>query len=274
MKIIRITGDSMKEVLARKQKEVFKSKETVMAVGCMKGRCNFKVANGESYELKENDFIFYGYEIYISSATVSDDFQAWAIVCKYSDIESMNDPSVKVDINRLVFRPRVLTVEAPLMSMCNTIAERMKQLLDMNDIFGNTMAMMYLKLMIYGSSNVLRKSCGGNDYDTKREHIISDKFIELVVDNFKEHRKEQFYADKLGVSSKYLTTVVKKATGRAPCDWIDDYTLYHIKQALSNRNTPVQEICFGLDFATPSHFTKFFKDKTGMTPSAYRKSLE
>ncbi|MCQ2136014.1 MAG: AraC family transcriptional regulator [Bacteroidales bacterium] len=270
---MKLTSESLKEVIAHSPKEIYKTKGTLMSISCSEGWCKFKVDNGEEFSMKKNDCIHYGYEINIVWATVSDDFEAWALICQYDEIESMDDAELKIDLNRLVFRPRVISLDDDTMEACAFISKRMYALVQKGDSVSLAMTKHYIKILICGASALLRK-LGVNTTETKREHIISDKFIDLVSENFKQSRKENFYADLLGINPKYLTIVVKKATGRAPCEWIDDYNLYYIKKQLANKSISVQEICYELDFATPSHFTKFFKDKTGMTPSTYRKQLE
>lgn len=261
----------MKEVIARPTKHIYKTKNTAISLSCTNGWCKFKIDNGEEYALAKNDFIHYGYEINIIWAAVSDDFEGWAFISSYDEIQSLDDTELKIDINRLLFRPRVISGDQTSMEICDFILGRLAVLTEKGDSMSLALAGHYLKILVSGGSSLVRN---GIYSSTKREDIIVDKFIDLASNYFKQSRKEQFYAEKLGINPKYLTVVVKKTTGRSPNDWIDDYNLYYIKRQLVDRSIAVQDICNELDFATPSHFTKFFKDKTGMTPSAYRKSLD
>ena len=53
------------------------------------------------------------------------------------------------------------------------------------------------------------------------QQAICDKFITLVYENFKEHRDISFYADKLCVSNKYLSCLLKQETGLTALAWIE-----------------------------------------------------
>ncbi|MEM6630068.1 MAG: helix-turn-helix domain-containing protein [Bacteroidota bacterium] len=42
------------------------------------------------------------------------------------------------------------------------------------------------------------------------------------------------------------------------------------KNSLLASNAPISQIAYSLGFEYPQHFSKFFKNKIGMTPTAYR----
>ena len=100
-----------------------------------------------------------------------------------------------------------------------------------------------------------------------------ERFISLVAENFKTKRDIGFYADKLCVTSKYLSTMLKQETGMTALDWIERHVVLYAKSCLSSTSMSIQEISDELDFPSQSVFGKYFKRVEGMSPKAYRQSL-
>ena len=99
-----------------------------------------------------------------------------------------------------------------------------------------------------------------------KSHDVSDKFFHLLAVYYKENRTVQFYADKLNITSKYLTTAIKKTTGRPVLEWLHEAVLIEAKMLLKTTDLTVQEISDRLNFSSPSAFVQFFKKHTGTTP--------
>ena len=103
---------------------------------------------------------------------------------------------------------------------------------------------------------------------------VCEKFINLAAKHFKEHRDIGFYADKLCMTNKYLSSLLKQETGMTALEWIERYVVLYAKSCLSSTTMTVQEISDELDFPSQSVFGKYFKRVEGMSPKAYRQSLE
>jgi len=101
---------------------------------------------------------------------------------------------------------------------------------------------------------------------TIKSDDLSDKFFQLLAVYYKENRTVQFYADKLNITSKYLTTAIKKATGRPVLEWLHEAVLIEAKMLLKTTDLTVQEISDRLNFSSPSAFVQFFKKHAGTTP--------
>ena len=84
-------------------------------------------------------------------------------------------------------------------------------------------------------------------------------------------RGMQFYADKLCLTPKYLSKIVKEASGRSGPEWIDDFVILEAKNLLRYSDESIKEIAYKLNFPSASVFNKFFKAKTGLGPSDYRR---
>ncbi len=105
---------------------------------------------------------------------------------------------------------------------------------------------------------------------TRKEEILS-KFVIEVIMNFRKVRSVSFYADKLCVTPKHLSAVVKDITGHTAGELIDHYVIMEAKIMLAETALTIQEISNELNFANQSFFGKYFKHLTGFSPSEFRK---
>ncbi len=104
-----------------------------------------------------------------------------------------------------------------------------------------------------------------------RVNQVFERFLALVTEYHNEQRGVAFYADKLCLTPKYLSKLVKMSSGRSAPDWIDSYVILEAKNLLKYSDKPIKEIVYLLHFPNQSVFYKFFKVHTGQTPSEYRK---
>jgi len=107
-----------------------------------------------------------------------------------------------------------------------------------------------------------------------RKQEIAMFFKKLVHQHFKEHKNISFYADKLAVSTNYLNRCVYEVYHKSSKDLILDVLIMHSQLLLHESTKTVTDICYELNFSEPSYFSRIFKKKVGMSPMAYRESLQ
>lgn len=104
-----------------------------------------------------------------------------------------------------------------------------------------------------------------------RQEDILWKFLTLLKQYHKEERTVNFYADKLCISPKHLSSVIKQMSHKTAHEIIADFVTMTAKRLLKATTMSIQEISDELNFANQSFFGKFFKQNTGQSPSAYRR---
>ncbi len=97
-------------------------------------------------------------------------------------------------------------------------------------------------------------------------------FIKLVHVHYSHERSVKFYADKLCISPKYLSLLVKEVTGKSAARWIDEFVTMEAKNLLRFSGKNVQQVAYALNFSNQSSFGKYFKHMTGQSPTEYQKS--
>lgn len=108
------------------------------------------------------------------------------------------------------------------------------------------------------------------DPHATRSNQVFEHFLTLVSEHHNTERGVAFYADKLCLTPKYLSKLVKTASGRSAPDWIDSFVILEAKNLLKYSDLPIKEVVYRLHFPNPSVFHKFFKAHTGLTPMQYR----
>lgn len=96
------------------------------------------------------------------------------------------------------------------------------------------------------------------------------QFMQLLGDNFKHERSVVFYARQLCITPKYLTTLIKRVSGKSVSEWIDNYVILEAKTLLRFSDMSVQEVSYALNFPNQSFFGSYFRRLTGMSPSQYK----
>lgn len=103
-----------------------------------------------------------------------------------------------------------------------------------------------------------------------REQTIFDRFLQLAGQHCTEHHHVGYYADRLCLSQRYLTTVVRQTSGTTAKDWLDRALITRIKIELRHTDKSAAQIAEEMHFANPSFFSKYFRRLTGMTPMDYK----
>ncbi len=111
-------------------------------------------------------------------------------------------------------------------------------------------------------------------------HRILARLEEVLSDYFKYHDfiengipTVQEVADRLHLSPNYLSSVLRSLTGQSTQQHIHDKLITKAKEQLSSTTLSISEIAHGLGFERPSSFTKLFKNKTELSPLAFRKTF-
>jgi len=98
-------------------------------------------------------------------------------------------------------------------------------------------------------------------------------FYDHIMQHFRESRELAFYAKLQHLSPKRFATIIKNETGIPATEWITSFTITQAKMLLESRSEmTIQQISYYLGFSEQASFCRFFKVKTGHTPSEYREN--
>lgn len=105
---------------------------------------------------------------------------------------------------------------------------------------------------------------------TKGQDLFN-RFCDLLASNYYKEHELSFYADKLYMTPKYFSQIIKETTGISASKWIENYIITQAQQLLLNRHDlNIQSICFLLGFKEQAAFSRFFTHSVGISPKKYR----
>ncbi len=131
-----------------------------------------------------------------------------------------------------------------------------------------------LEMIVYVSCELLAnhlRSEHGKTATSTRSEVYFRRFIKELSEHYLERQSVAFYADRLCISPRYLTTIVRRVSGSSVTDWLNRYMMMEAKYLLKYSEMSIQEIAYKLNFPNQSFFGKYFKQHAGIAPSLYRR---
>lgn len=141
---------------------------------------------------------------------------------------------------------------------------------DDNDVFIEKERMLLMLSLTYRLCSVFSKMIGSNHSISERQTDIYIRLIELVGKYYDRHRSVAFYADKLCLSPKYLSSIVKSISGLTVQQHVFKAIVRRSILLMNNTDMSIKQISDSFHFPNPSSFGTFFKKHTGMSPRTFR----
>lgn len=131
-----------------------------------------------------------------------------------------------------------------------------------------------ISALVYKTGNLLDRYLTLHDDELPRRADRAEeyfqRFIRTLGEHFRRERSVGFYARELCITPKYLTTLIRRVSGKSVSDWIDIYVTLEAKTLLRFSNRSIQEVAYALNFPNQSFFGSYFKRITGMSPTEFR----
>jgi len=240
---------------------------------CQSGSMNF-VFNGQRYQTKRGEFIFWLAGINVSDFIFSKSFKA-TILFVDSDLLTASLPSATASIDSII-HSKEYPILHPDKKDKEKILKNFKLLYDMsqetNHRFYEEALKLQMQLFLLEMWHIFE-----DELDRKKRSLQSgtlyEQFIQLVQENCMTKREVRFYSDKLNITPKYLNYICKMNTAITASEWIQRNAKDRILILLQNKNLNVSEIANEMDFSSRSFFTRYVKKLLGVTPKEYRERI-
>ena len=244
---------------------------------CRKGKCRIMI-NGDDVEVNANQIFICPPEMSLDNILVSPDFEYQALCITNRMLQTALKAYIKV-WNQLTYveKIRVVDMDASSMAFYEQTYKALKICTETeaedetDEAYKNEVFRGMISAALIGFCNVLRKHSEESVIAPKQNVSLFNRFLELLQTADAKHRTVEYYATRLNISSKYLTVICKKNSGKTANQWIQEYTLSAITHYLRTTEKSIKEISFLLGFPNTSFFGKYVKDHLGCSPLEYRR---
>lgn len=245
---------------------------------CRRGSMNVEVKM-QPYHIKANSLLVVPPTALIK--TCDEDLSRLDLYVLFVSSKFLVD--INIDLNALNIRS-LIESHSPVMQLTDAEATKLVkyiELLDINacepevtvfsiNVARSLVAAVFYQLLQINFLRINRAPDDPNTPVTRRSTYVHD-FLRLLHLNYMRERSVAFYASQLFISPKYLTLLVKEATGRNATQWINEFVIVEAKNMLRFSGKNVQQVAYALNFSNQSAFGKYFKHLTGISPTAYQK---
>ncbi len=250
--------------------------DAITLLVCIRGQLDYAV-NLEQYSVQEEPCILLNMPENIIQFRGSEGLEAYAVLVSTELVESLPYDLLQ-RAGALLPVKRHLRAQVPveelrgLIPFMDLLRTALSRPMAETDEVVKSLLQAFL-LSVYGLMHAHQKNAEEESVRAiaRGTRLLAERFMDLLRRHHQQERMVQYYADRLCVTPKYLSMVVKDFSGRSPSDWISDYVVAEAKSLLHYSQLPPQEVAFRLNFPSTAAFGKFFKLKTGISPRQYVK---
>ncbi|MGI6242488.1 MAG: helix-turn-helix domain-containing protein [Prevotella sp.] len=243
---------------------------------CTKGKLQ-AMLNGEVLEIHAHQVFICPLNTSLEELMVTPDFEYSALCITNRALQLYLRHFIHV-WNEAVYvqKIRCFDLENRYMEFYKGVYELIKMCLDqsegaMNEWYRDEVIKGLVSASLVGFCGLIQKQTTSTVEEPKRHITLFNRFLNLLQKTENKHQTVAYYASELCISSKYLTVICKKNSGKTANDWITEYTLSDISYSLRNTSLSIKEISNKLGFPNPSFFGKYVKDHFGCTPLEYKR---
>ncbi len=234
---------------------------------CLKGEGCWRV-NLVPYVMTESSLAIVLRGQILELTSLSEDFHALAISVDRDFVSSLG---IKNN-----FQAFMSLSEHPLRTLTSSQREgvmlflqMMKSVIDSDNPYSREIAAHLTCAMFYGLGFYFNQLADTPVQAVSRNHELLQRFLYEVRLHFRVQRQVRYYAGILCVSPGYLSTVVRRCSGKRAVEWINDCVIVEAKVLMRNSGKSIQQIATELGFPNQSFFGKFFKKNVGISPKEY-----
>ncbi|MBQ8224501.1 MAG: AraC family transcriptional regulator [Bacteroides sp.] len=239
---------------------------------CLKGTCSLEV-NLEQYHMEEGMLNIILPDQIVRQGERSDDFEGLfiAVSTDFLDVVLPTMQQLFPLFFQIKERPCIKLTSEELQSFREYHSFLWGRVKRKEYPFRKEITQGILLSLFYEIYNIYRGHETKEPGKKSRKEDLFERFIRLVSESYKSERRVAYYAERMFVTPKHLSSVVKEVSGRTAGEWIDSLVVLEAKVLLKSSELSIQEISDELTFANQSFFGKYFKNHTGLSPSEYRK---
>ena len=241
-----------------------------------KGRMSYQL-KGNLIELGENDLVLVPPNYPVSYDSYTDDIQAINLMIEedyYNKVLAFDENLKGMEYSYAYDLLPVFHLSEGKAELFSVMSRQIHNTYSVPHLYRQEMIDHLVHVVQLLFSELLYGSNMQPSHDLPNKQNIFKIFIHLASRNFRKERQIKFYADRLNITTTYLSRTVKEMSGQTVNSYLNTYLYNEICKLLRSSSYNISEISEMLFFNDQSALTNFFKARSGMTPVAYRRSFE
>lgn len=242
---------------------------------CQSGQCKFKIAE-KQFSFRAGDFVAWTIDTEVTEAVYTPDFNAEILLVSRNFLLENNPQSTWATKGYLYIKEEpVFHLTSDDMDILRVDFRRFKAQLEKTDhLFRREILGKLIQIFLYNLWNIYATELNRLSSINNTSANLFARFLDLVRQRCTVDREVTYYADQLCVTPKYLSEIVRRASGKPASYWISGYAVQEIVALLKRQDVTITEISNMMNFYSPSHFSRYVKNVLGVSPTEYRENLE
>ncbi len=248
---------------------------TCMHLLCLAGEGSF-VFNEHCYHITKNDLVVIPMPNRVSNLAAHADLQVEWFAADYKFLQNL------LPSNNYSIGGSISLNQDPVIKLTD---DQSRHLLEdfhrLRDRMGDNHLQFYHGLMgslcltmMYDifEAHAQRETTGS--HTDRTAYIVKQLMALLATGISRTERNVGYYAKRLNVSPKYLSSTIKRVTGHSVTSYIDRHTIPILKNYLDDERLSLTQIAELMNFTSLSYFSRYCTKHLGLSPSDYRQSLQ
>ena len=247
--------------------------DAFIVVLCLQGKSSIYI-NGNLYDIGPNDMLICHPDIILEKSTMSMDtvFRSVCLSKNYmQQLTALGDSGNSWDAITFLEKSPVLplTVEEVTIfcqyydlirsKATGTPRSHQKQLISS-----------LLQAFLYEFRDLLERFVKVNPSKYSAAERMFREFLDLLSSTYPKQRSVAYYASKLYITPKYLSSICKETSGRTATEIINRYVVKDIQYMLKQADKSIKDICNELEFPNLSFFGRYVRKHLGTSPKQWR----
>lgn len=232
------------------------------------------IYNGQELTFTSGDLCIYAPGFPITILGASENYRG---ICLMADEQMVLEIPVVRNVIRAAYFPLV-ELNKPKLQLSAEDADKLQEwmrhaidILSSDHLFKAEILRTLFTLFLLDLMNIMERNLVHHQLSERTETLFIS-FIRLLPQHFLEHHDISFYAERLHITTTYLSRIVRQITGRTVVDYINQMLLMEATWLLQTTDLSIAVIAERLHFADQSSFGRFFTRMKGVNPKRFRMS--
>lgn len=248
---------------------------TCMHLLCIGGEGSF-VFNEHCYHISKNDLVVIPMPHRVSNLAAHADLQVEWFAADYKFLQNLlpsNNYSIGGSIS-LNQNPVIRLTDEQAVHLLEDFHRLHDRMNDSHLQFYRELMGSLCLTMMYDIFEAHAQQEATDSHTDRTAYIVKQLMTLLSTGICRTERDVGYYAQRLNVSPKYLSSTIKRITGHSVTTYIDRHTIPILKDYLNDERLSLTQIADLMNFTSLSYFSRYCTKHLGQSPSEYRQSLQ